>query len=256
MRRDVRLQVDGLNIVGQLYLPGKIGPPYPGVILCHGIPSGIVDPADGGYPLLAKTVSAEGFAVLTFSFRGSGASQGNFNIAGWSHDLEAAIDYLWGLPEIDDAQISVVGFSAGASVSIYVAAQDKRVSAVVACACPSSFSAISETKKPQDTVDYFRQIGIIRDPGYPQSTEKWLSDFRKINALHCVADIAPRPLLLVHASGDSVVPLHNAERLYQKAGEPKQIVVLEGSEHRLRRHEKAVSEIICWLKEQAVSSPA
>ncbi len=253
MIKDANLAVDSLTIVGQLYWPEDMDPPYPAVILCHGIPSGLVDPADGGYPLLAKTISEEGFAVYTFRFRGTGASQGNLDIVGWTHDLEAVIDYLWGLPEIDHGRLSLVGFSAGASVSIYVAAQDKRVSSIIACAAPASFNAISEPGKSQLTLDYFRKIGIIRDPDFPPSVAEWLNGFRRINALHSVADIAPRPLLLLHAKGDAVVPVSNAEKLYAEAGEPKQIIIVEGSEHRLRRDELAVDTIISWLKSRSKS---
>ena len=253
MIKDANLAVDSLTIVGQLYWPEDMDPPYPAVILCHGIPSGLVDPTDGGYPLLAKTISEEGFAVYTFRFRGTGASQGNLDIAGWTHDLKAVIDYLWGLPEIDHGRLSLVGFSAGASVSIYVAAQDKRVSSIIACAAPANFNAISEPGKSQLTLDYFRKIGIIRDPDFPPSVAEWLNGFRRINALHSVADIAPRPLLLLHAKGDAVVPVSNAEKLYEAAGEPKQIIIVEGTEHRLRRDELAVDTIISWLKARSKS---
>ena len=248
MKKDIVLKIDGLNITGQLFLPEDKNPPYPAVILCHGVPSGIVDPTDGGYPLLANTIAREGFAVMTFCFRGTGASEGNFDIVGWTHDLEGMIDYLWENPEIDDAHISLVGFSAGASVSVFVGAQDKRVSAVAACACPADFNVISNAEKPQYTADYFRKVGIIRDAAFPPSLEEWLNDFRKINALSSVADISPRPLLLIHAEEDNVVPVNNARKLYDRAGEPKQIIIINGSEHRLRRNEIAVNTLINWLK--------
>ena len=251
MQQDFRITVDGLKISGQLYRPEGVSAPFPAVVLCHGVPSGIVDPTDGGYPLLAARFAREGFAALTFSFRGTGISEGNFDIRGWTHDLEAAVTYLWNLPEIDDSRISLVGFSAGASVSIYVAAHDKRIAAVAACACPANFNAVSDSGKPQSAINYFRKIGIIRDPGFPASQEEWLNDFRRINALRCVADIAPRPLLLVHARGDKVVPVEHALSLYQKAAEPKKIVIIEEDEHRLRRSEKAMETVIKWLKGEA-----
>jgi fermentation-respiration switch protein FrsA (DUF1100 family) len=223
MIEDLNMKVDGLHILGQLYLPDGPEAPYPAVILCHGVPSGMVDPTDGGYPLLAKPISGAGFAVYTFRFRGTGESEGNFEIAGWTHDLAAAIDYLSELPEIDKSRLALVGFSAGASVSIYAAARDKRIAAVVGCASPADFSAISDTDNSQLTVPYFRKIGIIRDPDFPPSLEAWLNDFRSINALQSVADIAPRPLLLVHARGDKVVPVSSAARLFARAGEPKKM---------------------------------
>jgi uncharacterized protein len=249
MRKEVKLAVDGLELGGQLFIPeGKEGP-YPAVILCHGIPSGIVDPSDGGYPLLASRFAAEGLAVLIFSFRGSGISGGNFDIKGWTHDLKAAIDYIWNLPEIDESHLTLVGFSAGATVSIYVAAQDKRIAAVAACACPMDFRAIYEADEPLKTLDYFRKTGIIRDASFPPSREAWLNDFRKIEALYGVAEISPRPLILIHAREDPVVPLKNAQMLFKKAGQPKKLAVVDGAEHRLRRDAKAMDILSQFLKE-------
>lgn len=249
MIRKINLRVDGIEIAGQLFLPEGSDPLYPAVVLCHGIPSGIVDPTDGGYPLLAETLADKGFAAAIFSFRGTGTSGGDFNIVGWARDLEAVIEHLWELPEIDDSHISLVGFSAGASVSICVAAQDKRISSVVSCAGPADFSAITESGKSQQSVDYFRQTGIIRNEDYPASIEEWINDFRKTNALHDVAGIAPRPLLLIHSTRDPVVPVTDSWKLYEKAGEPKQIIILEGEEHRLRLNREAVDAIVKWLKE-------
>jgi uncharacterized protein len=251
MRKEINLNSNGLKIAAQIFLPEGSSFPYPAVILCHGIPSGIVDPTDGGYPLLAATLAEAGFAAVVFSFRGTGASEGNFDMLGWTHDLEAAIEYLWESPDIDDARISLVGFSAGAAVSICVAARDKRISGVVACASPADFSAISESGKPEQSIAYFRKAGIIRDQSFPFNVEEWLNGFRRTDALHDVAGIAPRPLLLVHSIRDPVVPVADSRKLYEKAGLPKRLVVLKGEEHRLRRSRKAVDLIINWLKENS-----
>jgi len=250
MIKEANLFVDGWKIVGQLYLPDFGQAPYPGVILCHGIPSGSVDPTDGGYPLLASIISKAGFAVYTFRFRGSGESQGNFDILGWLHDLESAIDYMYLSASVNKRKIALVGFSAGAAVAICTAARDKKVSAVVACASPADFDSISEAEKPQMSVSYFRKLGIIRDEGFPASLEKWTDNFRQVNALKCVTEIAPRPLLLLQSESDKVVPAENARRLFAQAKEPKQLRIFPGDEHRLRKHEEAVKTIITWLKSQ------
>jgi uncharacterized protein len=248
MFKEANLTVDGLKIIGQLHWPEEKAPPYPAVILCHGVPSGNIDPSDPGYPFLAETISNEGFAVYTFRFRGSGASEGNFDILGWTHDLKAALDYLWDLPEIDNDHISVAGFSAGAAVAIYVSAGDKRISSVASCACPADFHHITDTGNPFLAWERFRKIGIIREAGFPPSMDEWINNFKKISAVRSVADIAPRPLLLLHAEKDPVVSVESSKRLYDRAGEPKQIIILEGSEHRLRRNDVAINALINWLK--------
>ncbi|MBN1189449.1 MAG: alpha/beta fold hydrolase [Dehalococcoidales bacterium] len=252
MITETKLKSDGLDITGQLHLPSGGQPPYPAVILCHGVPSGrVADPSDGGYPFLAETIAVEGFAVFIFNFRGCGTSQGDFNVAGWSRDLKTVIDYVAGLDEINPARIALTGFSAGATVSLYVAAGDRRVSAVAGCASPADFSLIYASADPRQHLERYRNIGIIRDPLYPPDFEGWLDDFRKINALACVADLAPRPLLLLHARDDSVVPVENSRKLYRQAGEPKKLVIIEGDEHRLRRSPQAVNILTGWLKESS-----
>jgi len=252
MQREFHITVDSFKIAGQLYLPDSGEAPFPAVILCHGVPSGgAPDPSDRGYPALAEIMLEHGYAAVIFNFRGAGMSQGNFNVAGWFRDLQAIIGFTGGLPEVQPHRIVLVGFSAGASVSVFTAANDKRVRAVAACACPADFSLITSLQNPQLSVGHFRRIGIIRDPGYPASLEDWLADFCRINALENVHRISPRPLLLAHADDDPVVPVENAYRLYEKALEPKKLVIVEGSEHKLRRHPEAVQHVLDWLKQTA-----
>jgi len=198
--------------------------------------------------LLAERICREGFAVLIFNFRGTGASSGNLDILGWTRDLKAAIEYLCTLPEVDRSHLLLLGFSGGAAVSIYVASQDKRVSSVVACACPAEFTFFTEVDDPSSIVDHFRSIGVIRDKDFPHSTEEWLSGFRLVSPIKYVAGIAPRPLLLVHGSQDETVEVSHAHKLYDRAGEPKQVIIVDGAGHRLRQNDRAMAIVIGWLK--------
>jgi fermentation-respiration switch protein FrsA (DUF1100 family) len=243
LTRDFTLEVDGLDISARLYLPpGK--KPYPIVCICHGIPAGIPDPSDKGYPFLAEQICRHGFAVLIFNFRGTGASGGNLDILGWSRDLKAVIDYLCALPEVDRSRLCLLGFSAGAAVSIYVASGERRVSSVAACACPAEFTKLD---KPQSLIDHYRSIGAIRDKDFPPSAEEWLNGFKLVSPINYVAKISPRPLLIVHGSKDETVDVSEAYRLYDKAGEPKKLVIVDGAGHRLRKNDRAVSIVIDWL---------
>jgi fermentation-respiration switch protein FrsA (DUF1100 family) len=239
--RDFTLKVDGLDIVARLYPPeGKA--PYTTVCVCHGIPAGIPDPSDKGYALLAEQVCRHGFGVLLFNFRGTGASGGNLDILGWTRDLKAVIDYLCALPEVD--RLALLGFSAGAAVAIYVAAAEGRVSSVATCACPAEFTFL----EPSSLIDHFRSIGAIRDSDFPPSLQDWLNGFKLVKPIKYVAKISPRPLLLVHGSRDETVAVSDAHRLYERAGEPKKLVIIDGAGHRLRRDERVVPIVIDWLK--------
>lgn len=249
------LEIDGIPLVGMLYLPDG-ATPYPAVCLCHGIPSGQPpEPGDGGYPALAERICREGFAVLFFNFRGSGESGGNLDLPGWGRDLGMAIDYLQGRPEVDRSRMFLIGFSGGAAVAACVAAQDNRVSGAALCACPADFIRLTEGTDPAVMVARFRESGTIRDADYPLSLADWWRGFRSIRPAECIARIAPRPVLLVHGRRDETVPVSHAERLYEKAGEPRQLVILEGAGHRLRRDEGAVEALLDWLKEHSQPWP-
>lgn len=243
------IKVDEIAIVGQLYLPDNLKQ-YPAVCVCHGIPSGKPrDPGDGGYPVLAEKICREGFAVLIFNFRGTGDSGGNIDMLGWTRDLGAAIDFLWHQAGVDRSYLALVGFSAGAATSVYVASRDKRVSCVAACACPADLTFFTEAE-PQSVIERFRLIGAIQDAGFPPSAGEWFDGFRQLTPADHVAGIAPRPLLLVHGSRDETVPLSHAYRLHERAGEPKKLLILDGAGHRLRQDDRAVRAVIDWLKSQ------
>lgn len=244
-RRAVTLWVDGIDISGWLYLPGDEAP-YPVVCVCHGIPTKPPEPDDGGYPELAESVCRHGLAVFIFNFRGTGASGGNLDILGWTRDLKAVLDYLRALPEVDRSYLALLGFSGGAAVAVYLASQEKRVSAVAACACPADFSLFLD--KPQPLVDHFRSIGAIRDKDFPRSAPDWFDGFRVVSPIEHVAGIAPRPLLLVHGDRDETVAVDDASRLYARAGEPKQLVIVGGAGHRLRQDAQAMAVVTDWLE--------
>jgi len=244
----VVLQVDGISIVGRLFLPDK-DIHYPVVCLCHGVPSGNPpDPGDGGYPALAERVCREGFAVFIFNFRGTGDSGGNIDILGWTRDLQAVVNYLKNMSGTASSNLALVGFSGGAAVSVYVASRDERVSGVAACACPADFGLFTKRDDRQAIIDNYRSIGAIRDGDFPPSVEEWFDNFRLVTPVDHIAGISPRPVLFVHGTQDEVVPLDHSRRLYEMAGEPKQLVVIDGAGHRLRREDGAVVAVLDWLE--------
>ena len=78
--------------------------------------------------------------------------------------------------------------------------------------------------------------------------------FELVKPIDYIAQVSPRPLLLVHGSQDKTVDVSHAHRLYAQAGEPKQLAIVEGAGHRLRRDEEAMAVVINWLKTHAQPS--
>ena len=105
--------------------------------------------------------------------------------------------------------------------------------------------------------DYFFDVTVTgdrpccskqADRDFPGSAEEWFDGFNVINPIEYIAGIAPRPLLLVHGSRDETVDVSHAHRLYERAGDPRQIVIVDGAGHRLRQNDRAMAISIDWLK--------
>jgi dipeptidyl aminopeptidase/acylaminoacyl peptidase len=246
--RPVNWKVDDIVIVGELRLPEGAAK-YPALCICHGIPSGKpADPNDKGYPDLADRFCRAGFAILIFNFRGTGLSGGNFDMMGWARDIEGAINYLHSCSQVDQSRIYLMGFSGGAAASAYVAAHDARVARLVLCACPAEFRRIVTERKADFSIDRFRQIGLIRDNDFPPSLDEWANSFREITPINWIDRIAPRPLLMLHGKDDDLIEEEQAWRLYEKAGEPKDIAIVAGAGHKLRLSDQAMDIALAWLK--------
>jgi len=65
---------------------------------------------------------------------------------------------------------------------------------------------------------------------------------------HVVGDLAPRSLLLVHGTADTILPHQSSETIYERAGEPKTLRLLQGVDHFYSGRGDEVFEIVQqWL---------
>jgi alpha/beta superfamily hydrolase len=247
LENEISFKADDFHLYGTLFVPETNELSYAAICICHGIPGTANKPDNGGYAALARKFCAAGFVTLIFNFRGTGRSQGNFDLLGWSRDLDAAVGLLSEQEEVDRSKISLVGFSGGAAVSIYVAAKDPRISSVVSLACPAEF-IFPEENLIENVVEHFRSIGTIKDESFPRSIDEWWEGFNIISPIKWVADISPRPLYLIHGDKDELVSVDHANRLYKQARDPKEMNVIPGAGHQLRLEEHAVETALNWLK--------
>ncbi len=252
---------DGLQLKGYFYEPGGERRKRPLLILCHGIPAAgrpeqaVANEADerreqdGGYPALARRCLEEGFAVFQFNFRGTGESEGNFDLAGWRRDLAAVLAYLE--KERGERAFLLWGFSAGAAVSCCVASINSRVKGMVMAASPAEFFSLFPSRGRQRFLDMMRQRGIIRDPLFPPDPAQWLRQIYAASPLQYIRAIAPRPLLIIHGSKDELIPCRHAFQLYRQAGPSADLVIQPAAGHQMRRHSPSVERCLRWLRKQA-----
>jgi uncharacterized protein len=177
---------------------------------------------------IGTNVWRAGYSVLLFDFRGRGESDPwpQTLVSREVDDLHAAVAFA--AARAPQARIGVVGFSMGASVAILAAASEPRLAAVVA---DSAFTC------GRDVVAHNIRT-VLR---LPTAVLVMAADevvhlrhgyrFSQARPLDVIGQIAPRPLLIIHGAGDSLVPVAHAQRLAQAAGEPRELWIIPEVEH-------------------------
>lgn len=222
-----------------------------GLVLVHGFPTGTRWAESSGrtYPEFADRLAAEaGWTVLAFNFRGSGASEGDFSMAGWVADLEAAVGYVSSQPGVEGVWLA--GFRTGGALAICQAAVDPRVRGVASFGAPADFD--DWAAEPRRFLQTARELGVVRTPGYPGDVAAWSQELKETRAIACVHQLAPRPLMVVHGNLDDVVPLSDARVLVDSAGATAELRVITGAGHRLRHDPRAVAVLLGWLDRQVL----
>ncbi len=220
-----------------------------GLVMCHGFPADPPQPdtPNRGYQQLADRLAADtGWVVMTFSFRGTSESTGNFSLGGWLADLKVAVDVLLGTAGVD--AVWVCGFAAGGALAICAAGEDPRVRGVAAFSAPADFA--DRASDARRFVAQARAVGVIRDPAFPPDLDGWARELREIRPLNLIAKIPPRSILLVHGSNDEVVSVLDARALADAAYAQVELRVLPGAGHRLRNDPRAVALLIGWMDRQ------
>jgi putative redox protein len=197
---------------------------------------------------LAERLAREtGWAVLTFNFRGTAASEGDFSLDGWLSDLKHAVDVM--SERADVGGVWLTGSSTGGSLSILLAADDERVRGVATLAAPASFSEWA--MHPDRLLADSRALGLIRHAAFPPDPAAWGRQFAELSPLEAATRITPRPLLLIHGENDEVVPVADARALFEAAYGNADLRTVAGAGHRLRHDPRAIATLIGWMTRQS-----
>ena len=246
----------GVRLAAHLARPSaeRAAPGQPGLVVCHGFPVGVKSASSSGqtYPELAERLAADaGWTVLTFNFRGTGDSDGDFSIGGWLDDLRSAVDFLLARSDVDNVWLA--GASTGGSLAICAAGEDERVRGVAALSARADFD--DWASHPRRFLEHAKEIGVIRNRAFPADVDAWIRELRETRPLSLVAKLAPRPLLLVQGSDDDVVPAIDARALADCHGSAE-LRIITGAGHRLRHDPRAIAVLLGWLERQAESAAA
>jgi alpha-beta hydrolase superfamily lysophospholipase len=198
--------MDGLVLRGW-FLPGRAGAT---VILVHGF-------ARDRTELLpeARWLVEMGFGALLFDSRAQGSSDGSHISLGYQErlDVRAAVDFV--LRSSPEERIGVMGYSMGGIAAIEAAAENPRIRAVIAV---SPFASLNDALNRR--LKLVRPLAALIIWWGERMTGLHLDDLRPTAA---VAALSPRPILVMEAGDDAMIPPNSGQRLYEAAGEPKEL---------------------------------
>ncbi len=211
--------------IGGWFVPGQ--PDAPAIMIVHGKDGCRICFFQGGSWAFLKAMHDRGFSVLTIDMRGHGASADAHFTFGLHerHDIEAGIDWLKG-KGFKAGHIGLLGISMGAASSIGATADDADIGALVADSSYADIYPILEQEFPRAT-------GGL--PTFFLGSSLFMTRFTAgVNIGNSrpvteIARIAPRPLLLIHATGDQLIPLAHAKQLAAAAPSAELWVITAGS---------------------------
>ena len=203
--------------------PAKVG--APAVVLVHGFKTSRAEMLPW-----ARFLHDAGYNALLLDLRGAGRSGGATIGLGATEtrDIVEAVQTAGEAFRTD--HVAVLDISLGAGAAILAAADDPRISAVVAD------SAWTDQDFQLARLGFI-DSGPFRLPLAPLGVlavnAMVGADVTRARPLDAIARIAPRPILLIHSADDdnATTPVEGARRLFAAAGEPKELWVAQHGGH-------------------------
>src|SRR5215207_4542200 len=158
--------------------------------------------------------ASHGYGVVAWDFRAHGKSAGEFSSLGYYQvlDAKAALDFALAQPGVE--HVGAWGGSMGAVTMIRASAQYPEIEALVADSPFVTLEEEMDLRVPFPVMRSLIRFFAERESGVSVSSVRPVDD---------IVRISPRPVFLIQGMGDGMVPQDSAERLYDAAGEPRQL---------------------------------
>jgi fermentation-respiration switch protein FrsA (DUF1100 family) len=153
-----------------------------------------------------------GYNVFLFDYQGYGRSEGSPSDEALYSDGEVSLSYIQSRPDVDTDNIVIYGWSLGTFVAVYLASEVYRPAALILESAPASITAL------------LHDSALLNLPGYYVADADFDSE-KRISEIGC-------PLFMMHGKEDSFVVLErNFLPLWEKAGEPKDSLLVDNAQH-------------------------
>ena len=208
---------DGTGLTGMWFPAQNVRVPKGVIVHFHGNGGNMT-----GHFLYVYWLALEGYDVFTFDYRGYGASDGEKSVKGSVEDGAAAIGAARKRAGGAAGRLIVLGQSMGGALALASLDRDggEGVRGVVLDSTFASYRAVARDK--------LRQVWVTWPLQYPLS---WTLISERFAPALLIARRKAVPLLMLHATGDPVVPYAQGRRLFDLAPGPKEFWKLDSAGH-------------------------
>jgi len=167
------------------------------------------------------------YDVIVLDFRGHGKSGGAFTwTAHEQKDLQAVIAYA---KENNYAKIGVIGFSFGAAIALAEASSHKNIDSLIAVSTPAGLGSINYHFWEKDMWEDLKLNFGAKGRG--KGVRPGSLFLQKIRPIDIVDKISPTSILFLHGEKDWLVKPSHSQRLFDRAKEPKVLVIIKDGGH-------------------------
>jgi alpha-beta hydrolase superfamily lysophospholipase len=216
----VEFESEGLILSGLLHLPANERPDL--VVGSHGL-EGSKESAK--QKVLSKILVQNNIAFFRFDHRGCGESEGDFiketTLEKRTLDFVAAIEHLKTL-DLTSSNLALFGSSMGGATCINawqkITTMGITLCGAVLCSAPVQSRTIENI--PVEATDKRERLPL---------------SFFKDNLLFNITEKASSldSVLIFHGDADEVVPVSNAYAIYDRARDPKQLIIHRNGDHQM-----------------------
>lgn len=194
------------------------------VLVCHGFGTNRTEGWDV-WPWLNEA----GYGVLLFDFQAHGESEGRYTTVGLREveDVVAAVEFVR-QREGEEIVVLGLGFSMGASTLIAAAVQTTAIQALV---LDSAFATLRRAVARSFRVFFRLPPRIFTHPTLWFAERMTKGRVSEVQPIDLISAVAPRPVLIIQGTEDSIVDPEDCLLLYEAAGEPKWLWRIEGIDH-------------------------
>ena len=227
----VRFAGDGLRLAG--WRCASEGPRRGTIVYLHGV----ADNRASGRGVVSR-YRAKGFDVVAYDSRAHGDSEGDFCTYGFfeTRDLHRVIETLAPGPVV------VIGTSLGGAVALQHAADEPRVTAVVAAEVFSDLRTVATERAP------FFLPGRLVEQAFRVAEARAAFRVAAVSPIDAARRVRV-PVLLIHGARDTDTPPSHSRRVHEALAGPKRLILVEGAAHNQSLSDGAVwNEIDRWIE--------